>query len=168
MRTYDQIKVSYPTLYGIEKRIFRRLSQSSSINSSFSIGDKNSVVLGIEAGPTRLELATSCVTGKRSNQTELRPHFLKLKEQKAINQIECRAFYGTKSRRFLAGLLAPRALSFGGSYDPNKFLSNLKPFKNPTEKKPQKSNICVSRSVRNSKSILTLTNIHQTHFFCKK
>jgi hypothetical protein len=25
------------------------------------------------AGPTRLELATSCVTGRRSNQTELRP-----------------------------------------------------------------------------------------------
>ena len=28
------------------------------------------------AGPTRLELATSCVTGRRSNQTELRPHIL--------------------------------------------------------------------------------------------
>ncbi len=31
------------------------------------------------AGVTRLELATSCVTGKRSNQTELHPrnpHFL--------------------------------------------------------------------------------------------
>ena len=27
----------------------------------------------IMAGTTRLELATSCVTGKRSNQTELRP-----------------------------------------------------------------------------------------------
>ena len=32
----------------------------------------------IMAGTTRLELATSCVTGKRSNQTELRPHFLSL------------------------------------------------------------------------------------------
>ena len=30
----------------------------------------------IMAGTTRLELATSCVTGKRSNQTELRPHLL--------------------------------------------------------------------------------------------
>jgi hypothetical protein len=33
----------------------------------------------IVAGVTRLELATSCVTGKRSNQTELHPrnlHFL--------------------------------------------------------------------------------------------
>ena len=28
----------------------------------------------IMAGPTRLELATSGVTGRRSNQTELRPH----------------------------------------------------------------------------------------------
>ena len=28
------------------------------------------------AGVTRLELATSCVTGKRSNQTELHPHNL--------------------------------------------------------------------------------------------
>ena len=27
------------------------------------------------AGVTRLELATSCVTGRRSNQTELHPHF---------------------------------------------------------------------------------------------
>jgi hypothetical protein len=30
----------------------------------------------ILAGPTRLELATSCVTGRRSNQTELRPQKL--------------------------------------------------------------------------------------------
>ena len=29
---------------------------------------------GKVAGPTRLELATSGVTGQRSNQTELRPH----------------------------------------------------------------------------------------------
>ena len=29
--------------------------------------------LGIMAGVTRLELATSCVTGRRSNQTELHP-----------------------------------------------------------------------------------------------
>lgn len=29
----------------------------------------------IMAGTTRLELATSCVTGMRSNQTELRSHF---------------------------------------------------------------------------------------------
>ena len=29
----------------------------------------------IMAGVTRLELATSCVTGRRSNQTELHPHF---------------------------------------------------------------------------------------------
>ena len=28
----------------------------------------------IMAGPTRLELATSGVTGRRSNQAELRPH----------------------------------------------------------------------------------------------
>src|SRR3989304_2871827 len=31
------------------------------------------------AGPTRLELATSCVTGRRSNRTELRPRELTLK-----------------------------------------------------------------------------------------
>src|SRR3990170_4844931 len=31
------------------------------------------------AGPTRLELATSCVTGRRSNRTELRPRELMLK-----------------------------------------------------------------------------------------
>lgn len=30
--------------------------------------------IGFEAGWTRLELATSCVTGRRSNQTELPPH----------------------------------------------------------------------------------------------
>ena len=29
------------------------------------------------AGTTRLELATSCVTGMRSNQTELRSHSLR-------------------------------------------------------------------------------------------
>ena len=34
--------------------------------SYWTIGDKM-------AGPTRLELATSGVTGRRSNQTELRP-----------------------------------------------------------------------------------------------
>ena len=31
------------------------------------------------AGPTRLELATSCVTGRRSNRTELRPREWMLK-----------------------------------------------------------------------------------------
>ena len=30
------------------------------------------------AGATRLELAASCVTGKRSNQTELRPQRLSM------------------------------------------------------------------------------------------
>ncbi len=30
-------------------------------------------IKAFKAGPTRLELATSCVTGRRSNQTELRP-----------------------------------------------------------------------------------------------
>ena len=34
------------------------------------------VVLLLMAGTTRLELATSCVTGMRSNQTELRSHVL--------------------------------------------------------------------------------------------
>ena len=29
--------------------------------------------MGFCAGPTRIELATSCVTGRRSNQAELRP-----------------------------------------------------------------------------------------------
>ena len=33
------------------------------------------------AGPTRLELATSGVTGRRSNQTELRPRVLQLNRQ---------------------------------------------------------------------------------------
>ena len=30
------------------------------------------------AGTTRLELATSCVTGMRSNQTELRSHLIRI------------------------------------------------------------------------------------------
>ena len=32
--------------------------------------------MGFYAGPTRIELATSCVTGRRSNQAELRPQII--------------------------------------------------------------------------------------------
>gem|GEM_PF-2368014 len=32
--------------------------------------------LETRTGPTRLELATSCVTGRRSNQAELRPRYV--------------------------------------------------------------------------------------------
>jgi hypothetical protein len=38
--------------------------------------EKFSKSLILLAGATRLELATSGLTGRRSNQTELRPHFL--------------------------------------------------------------------------------------------
>ena len=38
--------------------------------------EKSPKPLILLAGATRLELATSGLTGRRSNQTELRPHFL--------------------------------------------------------------------------------------------
>ena len=64
---------------GTQPNIFLwcRLSESNQ-----SPTDYKSVALPDElkrhkmAGATRIELATSCVTGRRSNQTELRPHFM--------------------------------------------------------------------------------------------
>ena len=37
---------------------------------------KGKLMNGLLAGPTRLELATSGVTGRRSNQAELRPRLM--------------------------------------------------------------------------------------------
>gem|GEM_PF-6975937 len=64
------------------KFIIRRHRTILTVNSSlfiavifFSITVIDSVG---EAGPTRFELATSCVTGRRSIQSELRPRIVNL------------------------------------------------------------------------------------------
>lgn len=47
------------------------------INSDYFSTKKEALrLLFFMAGPTRLELATSCVTGRHSNQTELRSHLV--------------------------------------------------------------------------------------------
>ena len=63
------------------------------------------------AGPTRLELATFCVTGRRSNQTELRSHKLYLIFKQGVAQ------FGTK-------YVVPFALAHS-SYDP-QYLYHIK------------------------------------------
>ncbi len=75
------------------KGLFRECSVQKSVHTLYTIsgileGPENKespntiCIKAFNAGSTRLELATSCVTGRRSNQTELRPritfnfHFL--------------------------------------------------------------------------------------------
>ena len=47
--------------------------QATDINTIISLNENDYQVM---AGVTGLEPATSCVTGKRSNQTELHPHLV--------------------------------------------------------------------------------------------
>ncbi len=71
-------------LFHLIKGLFRECSVQKSVHTPYTIsgileGPENKespntiCIKAFNAGPTRLELATSCVTGRRSNQTELRP-----------------------------------------------------------------------------------------------
>ena len=71
-------------LFHLIKGLFRECSVQKSVHTLYTISgilewsenkeSPNTIsIKAFFAGPTRLELATSCVTGRRSNQTELRP-----------------------------------------------------------------------------------------------
>src|SRR5574340_153277 len=74
----DVIKIAHPWQMGYfyswrgrSRSLSGTTSRSERIKKDLSA--KTSVLCCVLAGTTRLELATSDVTGRRSNQTELRP-----------------------------------------------------------------------------------------------